>query len=413
MKKKFFLSCVVCILMFASCSDSDILPSVTLQKCVETSFFIPKDSAVVLANQAISAIAEKKETRGFQEKRTVASVDVVDLNPSMKTRTSDENAISSSLYIVNFQNNKGFAVLSSDKRLRPLYAVSDSGSIAIADTLKNENLALFFDGVKDDIVQASAKSPKILETSDRKIVISPQVYPMIWVAPSLWGQSEPYNTYCYTVNGEKAKVGCAAVACGIIMSYYGWPSYINDTRLNWHGMKKYTVNHDIDFVFGKLGEKQQLDMQYGVKSSGASTVNLSRTFVRMGYYAPDNLQTFSESKVCSLLDDTKRDGYGPLLVVGQEVNNIGGHGWVIDGYCKNVTNSDGSKVLYKTVLFHCVWGWNGANNGYFYLNNGKLGGSGYLFGQDDNGDTSTSYNFKKLRYMANFKIDNNKQKVNL
>lgn len=414
MKKNTLLFLIVSILslMLPSCSDTETSLHPLLQNS-ETSFVVPEDSAISIANQAVIAIAKETGTRGDLEERTVSSVDIVNLNPNVRTRTSNEQVISSSLYIINFQNNKGFAVLSSDKRLRPLYAVSDSGSIAMSDTLNNKNLALFFNGVKDDIVQTTEKGPTISDLSDRKIINSPQVYPMIWLAPSLWGQGEPYNTYCYTTTGEKAKVGCAAVACGIVMSYYGWPSYINDKRLNWHSMKKYTTDHNIDYVFGKLGESQQLNMQYGVKASGASTANLSRTFVRMGYYAPDDLKTFSESKVCNLLDDKSRNGYGPLLVVGSEENGLGGHAWVIDGYCKNITNTDGSDIQYDTVLFHCVWGWYGKNNGYFYLNNGKLGGPGSYFGKEDNGDTSTSYNFKNLQYMANFKINSNKQNVDL
>lgn len=49
-------------------------------------------------------------------------------------------------------------------------------------------------------------------------------------------------------------------------------------------------------------------MSYGVSSSGAYMENVSRTFVRMGYYAPDKLQDFPKKQfVIGCLIDFKLD----------------------------------------------------------------------------------------------------------
>lgn len=59
-----------------------------------------------------------------------------------KTRGSGEN--DTLFYIVNYADNKGFAVLSADKRLAPVYAISESGSISEKDTTRNPALGAFF-----------------------------------------------------------------------------------------------------------------------------------------------------------------------------------------------------------------------------------------------------------------------------
>lgn len=71
---------------------------------------------------------------------------------------------------------------------------------------------------------------------------------------------------------------------------------------------------------------------------------------------------------------------------------------------------DDSQV--EKVQFHCIWGWDGDNNGYFYLNNGQLGGSASLFAGGDNGNQATN-KYKDLQYIANFRINRDKERVNL
>lgn len=153
-------------------------------------------------------------------------------------------------------------------------------------------------------------------------------------------------------------------------------------------------------------------MNYGVNSSGAYMENVSRTFVRMGYYAPDKLKDFSEKSICDWLSNRFQTGHGPVIVCGKNVSRNSRHAWVIDGYCTNVVVTENSSIQYNTVLFHCIWGWDGDNNGYFYLNNGQLGGPASLFAGGDNGNQATN-KYTDLQYIANFRINRNKERVNL
>lgn len=403
------LSLVLGLVLFFSCTDDDSQVG-NVQRGNMSSFLVSLDSAIAMSNQAIRAISETNETRSSQSERQASSVKLVNLASNVATRSQSGKEISSSLYFINYKGNKGFAIVSSDNRLRPLYAISDTGNIVISDTIVNKNLAFFFHGVERDIVCQSARTPQLDSVGGKVSVTLPQVRPMIWKAPRLWGQDVPYNTYCFTKDGKKAQVGCIAVACGIIMTYYSWPTFIDGVHIGWHGFKKYTFDHDVDYVFGKLGEPKQLDMDYGEEGSGASITNVYRTFERMGYSKPDKLKKFSEDAICNLFEKYTRKGYGPILVYGENVKTGGAHAWVVDGYCKNLSNLE--NINYETDLFHCIWGWKGQNNGYFYLNNGCMGGLVKIVDGYDKGTTATNM-YSNLSYIATFVKDNNRGNVKL
>ena len=413
MKRKFsLLSLSLGLFLLFSCANEDSQVE-NVQNCKVSSFLVSPDSAIAISNQAVRAISESEGTRSSQDERQVNSIKLINLTSNMGTRSQSGKNVSSSLYFINYKDNKGFAIVSSDKRLRPLYAVSDTGSIAISDTIANRNLALFFHGVEKDIEDSQNNDTLSLREDGKTItVINPQVKPMIWRGPRLWGQGEPYNTYCFTKDGKQALVGCVAVACGIVMSNYEWPKTIDGKNIGWHGMKKYTFDHDIDYVFGKLGEPKQLDMNYGVDGSGTYSAYIPRTFERMGYYRPDSLTDFSEKSICEWLKNKDSDVHGPVIVRGRNMSSNSGHAWVIDGYCTNMVNKENLGVSYNTILFHCIWGWNGDNNGFFYLNDGHLGGQAQFFAQGDNGKLRTN-KYTDLQYIANFRINKNKQSVNL
>lgn len=412
MKKKLsLLFLTLGIVLFFSCTDDDSQVE-NVQSSNVSSFVVSPDSAIAISNQAIRAISENNETRSSQSERQVSSVKLVNLASNVVTRSQSGKEISSALYFINYKDNKGFAIVSRDKRLRPLYAVSDTGNIAISDTVANKNLAVFFQGVENDIACQSERTPQLDSIGGKVSVTLPQVRPMIWKAPRLWGQGAPYNTYCFTKDGKQAQVGCIAVACGIIMTYYSWPWDIDGVSIGWHGLKKYTFDHDIDYVFGKLGKPELLDMDYGEEGSGALITNVYRTFEKLGYSKPDKLKKFSEDAICNLLTMQTRKGYGPILLYGENVKTGGGHAWVIDGYCKNLSNLEKININYETVLFHCIWGWNGDNNGYFYLNNGCMGGPVKIVDGYDKGTTAIN-TYSNLEYIATFIKDNNRGSVKL
>lgn len=135
------------IFLFLSCSeDENVLNKEEGQLNAPTSYYVSAETALTNATAMLNKIekASSKATRTSEKSsREVEEIEV--LHSNLQTRSQAGNAsVNSDLYLVNYANNKGFALLSSDSRLRPIYAISDTGHIQMADTINNKALSMFF-----------------------------------------------------------------------------------------------------------------------------------------------------------------------------------------------------------------------------------------------------------------------------
>lgn len=154
-----------------------------------------------------------------------------------KFTRAQENGIP--FYIVNFKDHGGFAILSGDDRLTPVYAFSNEGAINLNDTISNYGLNFYINKVMPEIVadELITKTGTKSTGDNYDPILEPKVVfdvpPMLDVEQRNWNQSYPYNRYCITSTGERAKVGCGAVATSLIMSYYRWPVELEGYKFEW------------------------------------------------------------------------------------------------------------------------------------------------------------------------------------
>ena len=87
-------------------------------------------------------------------------------------------------------------------------------------------------------------------------------------------------------------------------------------------------------------------------------------------------------------------------MIGSNIFGTSGHSWVMDGYATNVEN-----VSDKSTLYHCVWGWGGKSNGYFYWNYNILASNvvGLDINDNYNGYQAAKHELMDLHFMSNFK----------
>ena len=64
-----------------------------------------------------------------------------------------------------------------------------------------------------------------------------------------------------------------------------------------------------------------------------------------------------------------------------------------------------STSYYVSVLYHCVWGWGGKSNGYFYWNYNILASNvvGLDINDNYNGYQAAKHELMDLHFMSNFK----------
>ena len=387
---------------FYSCGHEDGLftpDSEELHKteCNKNPYLISESEALKIADDSFSDFYQ--ETRS---QRICQSVNKIESR--LQTRSQESNG----WYVINYEQDGGFAVVAADKRIPPILAISDKGHLEMSDTVQNRPLALFFRMAEMSLMNVESENEDSTDTSlgfttpgtpgggtiigdslkpepkpdpipnPRKEILC-KIEPLISSPITTWHQSEPYNLYCPIKQGKRCVVGCCAVAGGMIMAYHEYPN-----SYDWSKIK--TGNTDLTArLLATLGGSSYMNSTYGVNATSASLDGARRGLNKMGYTISSNKEFYSisyedlrasgpmfmSSNVTTWEPHSTEDGTGLVYV-----EKSGGHAWVIDG-CNiyRIENVGQGMVLYPGYVgedwfyyyyYHCLWGWGGANDGYFY-----------------------------------------------
>lgn len=403
MKKIKLLTLLMAAPMLWSCSADDPMPPQTETAAVEDPNFIPLDEAIKNADKHFADFFGDNTRSG----RKVENVEFL----GMRTR-GDSNDDTHGFYVVNYENNGGFALLSADRRRESVYGISEEGSLHLSDTVHNKNLGwyineLLHDTRKTGIIPGLNPNPvNPIDTGLHEFVgvktwMETIHTPILKGFYSRFHQDYPYNKYCRTKNGEQAPVGCVPLAVGTIIGYYEWPEYIDGYKLPWYDMRVKVYSDGWSHLFELIGGKNYLDVNYKPDGAGSTAYMAQQTFGKLGYTG------------------CKRDDFIPNIVdseLGKGIpviaySNIGGnHMWIVDGarvrYEQVPHFPDNSSFsIYITRYYHCVWGENGTGNGYFLysFSEKSLGGTPVEYDGDSDGsvpvykDIDICYGYRPTR----------------
>jgi hypothetical protein len=307
-----------------------------------------------------------------------------------KTRSEEDDLYG--YYVVNY--DKGFAMLSADRRRPAVLALSDEGSMHLSDTISNKSLSWYINDFATSDASLINTRPDTVRTSinkfqEKKITIHDK---MITGFLSTFHQRSPYNIYCFTTSGEQAVVGCGPIAAGTVMAYYKWPVSYGGYNFDWTTMYSDSTNLLWSRLFAIIGGNMNAD--YGVSATGVYPSMIVTAFYSMGYTGAKQVD-FNNS----LLADQLRQS-SPVILGGygtDSENNYVGHAWVVDaGYIKRIYISSSTDASYTDHYYYrCIWGWNGTANGYFYLNtqSPSLGGTP---SEPDAGTSGSAIEFSNL-----------------
>lgn len=367
MKKSILYLTLLAIL--TSCTNSMIDEPTTRETAVEaTSTQIPLETAIKTAERYVTSLKDHPTRTSSLE---VGKIEYI--TPSKATRACDQNP---SYYIINFEDNEGFAIVPADTRLpQEAYAFSNESSLSLQDTILNKSLSLFLNSLPSP--DNYSNTTRAIGDEDAKPVttkLEKIVSPILSYEVTNWHQGAPYNKYCPVKNDTICAVGCPAMAVGMILSAFQYPKSYNGYSFPWFVInfgsnKDYTAR-----MLQVIGSKSLLDQFYGIKVSGIlflETNKIEDTFTKLGY--DYRTTVINEEDMNSSLSQNS-----PVLVVGCNRASNYGHVWAIDGYAHaSETYSTYTKDLGN--YYHCVWGWGGKSNGYFRClnlgtNNAGIGG---------------------------------------
>ncbi|HCC51553.1 MAG TPA: hypothetical protein DEQ30_05400 [Porphyromonadaceae bacterium] len=401
---KFLLFCTI-IIAFFSCSNEEFVANDTnLDDATKPEhknvYRILEEDAIKNLLSFIKQMEKSPEGAISTRNKAVRTVKNIEIIGKDKEKIStyasgyDNNLLSTInadtlMYLINFEEDQGFAIVSADKRSNNIYAIVDEGFMDVnrMEQINNPGFILFMESaVKKeienlatyDIATYSSGSGGSGNTGGGNDFPTGPLY-VGSVAPKLktkWGQGYPYNLYC--PNGW---TGCVSTAMAQIYSYYQTVSNFkynsNNITLNWSQIISDCENTDPSY--GQLNHNTE----------NTSSVQIAHFMRYLGYVLNANYYTDGRGTAASsrealdwmlLYGKLKRqfyEGYytanhtytsvaqGHLVyIIGRKTVNgeSVGHAWIIDGgiqYKKSATTID------CEYFVHCNWGWNGVCDGYY------------------------------------------------
>ncbi len=419
-------------LSLASCGDNDVLDNAQNQEDILPQSEIRSiDEAYDIAAKSLIWLDgenSRAEIRYLPAKNEIKVV---------KNKESRGESSDTLMYVVNFEDEQGFAIVPANRNMPELLAVTESGSYDPTVPSEVEPFNEYMDNAistlskKDlniDTLRVPMCEQKIEQTYSISDIVSPKT-------PYKWGQNGVEGIYC-----PNNICGCNNLAAALCMCYYNFPTKIklkhNDNisiSINWNALKQHDATKDI-FEYTSLGIKFA-ECFDGVSNEDHNV--LGRVCREMGYrskseYGSDATSTYpSETRavlkdlgfsVSTIKEYTNEMEFKKLrennLILAVGYNDIGsGHMWVIDGYktvkCTKkiyIRENDPNRVyvvepeweLTQTYVSTCSythhnWGWKGKCNGYFYVSSWNPSSAESY--DNTNLTNKSSYNFNSSKYI--------------
>lgn len=390
MKRLYYLFTIA---LFVACTNDEEMNLLT-ENLPEESVSVEKRSfqeALEVA-QGAPEIFGGTTTRGELKQVTLADTQYIISDASTRNDAPD-----TLMYVFNYEDNQGFAVVSANKSTEALIAVTEQGTYNEETETNNPGLALYMDMAKSYVARGGAAGNTIIGggggtlplteyKEETTTTVKVNYGPFLEVR---WGQYTPYDMFCYSINNEPSPTGCVATALAQIFSYTEYPTSmtinynsnnIHTLSINWNTLKGHfssygncscnpTTHTQLAEMFRQIGE--EVDMTYNPGNS-VSYIEFAEDYLtRLGY---------SHSGIISYNINTATNSlrYGKIIYISGGVTTGGRHAWVFDGHKRIETRTSKYKREYgqlewtlvstsatESLYNHFNWGYDGDNNGYF------------------------------------------------
>ena len=368
------------------------------------------DNAIDNAN-FIYNYTESNKTRRIKDVTLLTSDD---LRASVATRSGSANNDKNIplAYIVNYADNKGYAILAADTQLPPVIAIGDSGVFSTDGFLQyisgeyNTRLSEELNPAQELQYTMVNNSLTLngLPTIDNQITPTlardtTMILKCMPLAPTKWGQGNPYNYYSpLDEDGNKCVAGCVPVAGAQVLAslcyhHNFWPTIAidNEFEVNWYEINRMIFEDTYKFnsndtssdalnvakLIRSIGKNINAD--YTTNSTTASTSDLVGLYTTLGI---QSAQIRSSSVVTKnvLFDMIVRKNL-PVNARADDENGTEGHSFILDGWLRLEYSQIGlhpedmgnnfivyfpNNTQYQFDLVHVNFGWNGTCDGYYH-----------------------------------------------
>lgn len=407
MKKLVFISFIAFVVL--SCSDETYDATNLQQEAVSTSSIRSYDEALAIAQKAMTLVLPA-ETRG--EETHIRTIDLAKSHKCIKaaaTRGGGSSVNDTLMYVFNFADDEGFAIISANPDCDPVLAVTESGNY-------DPDEASDIDGFNDFVSLATfyvLNTDKLLDSMTVQKMTYTTYTPDTAIlrrhgaqVPVAWGEIDPEGIYC-----PNGRAGCANTAIAQIMSYYEYPTEIvlsckgnssTTLQLDWDNLIDHKIGHSYTTETCTVSEENHqaigwLCRELGYRNNSSYTDSegtiadlavVPYTLKNLGFTVI-GYDTLSVSDITDYIDKDYK-----IFMYGYPKNGSY-HAWVVDQYADVIITEEVSGGLcsyWQGNFIHINWGWYGQSNGYF---NGRVFKPAKVYEPDYGTYHSDSYNYVK------------------
>lgn len=203
---KQFLAIFLLSLVFASCQDNAELFEEAKEN-VNDELSLSKFRTPEQAMETAADIASQFYGSNSRSTKSVDRSSVVCITGGTRSE------IDTLLYIVNYGDKQGYAMIAGPSNLPPVYAVVEDGELLTPDNISSPELQAYYNAAITEISESikNGKEPIKYMQIIKGPALDWEAQPRVTVK---WGQTGSLAKYC--LNG---KTGCAPLACAMAMSY--------------------------------------------------------------------------------------------------------------------------------------------------------------------------------------------------
>ena len=303
-------------------------------------------------------------------------------------------------YVFNFNNN-GFVIVSADDAVIPILGYSTEG--LYSDQNQSPEFAYWMDSYKKQILEvkktnytgnekSTAEWSRLSVSQNNFKSVKSTIIPVAPLTLSTWNQLCCYDNDCPIDSTTSdapgdcyhAVTGCVATAMSQVMYYYRYPN-VGQGSHSYNGGKYGTLSANFNTLYdwGNMtnscsGENDAIaklishcgisvNMSYSPTGSGSQVSYIPyalKTYFKYSTNVKDLQRGSNPDTTWEKILMTELNNNRPMVYGGYDPTAGEGHAWVCDGYSNDST-------------FHFNWGWEGAGDGYYYINNLNPEGSNF------------------------------------
>lgn len=313
-------------------------------------------------------------------------------------------------YVVNYEDNAGYAILAANEDLPPIIGLGDNGNFSAAEFVNYTQ-----NGIEDlspakemqyAVINNSLRLPSVniggvgYISVDTTLVL--KCMPLV---PTKWHQSEPYNYYApIDDNNEKCVAGCVPVAgaqaFASLCYHHNWrptTQLSQEYLVDWYTINRIIYNDEFEYNANDYSDNalavasliravgEDVDADYGGNETSAYTPSLVNTCNRLGMSSASfvNLNNNANEITGNLFDMIVENNY-PVVTKARRDKGDGttvGHAFVLDGWLRlqysqlyfSTSENAPPQVVGDRFdnrqliidLVHTNFGWGGLCDGYY------------------------------------------------